>query len=267
MANDAPIGVLDSGVGGFSVLRELINIMPNENYIYLGDSARCPFGPRSPAELRTIGSEMIDFLLSQGCKAVVLACGTLSVNAKRFLEERYPQLKIVGMNKGAKTALSFTRNKRIGVMATQATIAGGAHAREIERLNPAIAVFPQACPKWADLIEAGKADSPEFAEVAALHCQPLIKAGTDTIILACTHYPLVKDRLRKIFGEQTLLIDPATDTAKDARRIFSLRKMLSNRSGYGTIQIFFTGAIEPAKTLARKFLDTDFAIDQVSITG
>ncbi|MFA6075695.1 MAG: glutamate racemase [Negativicutes bacterium] len=266
MANDAPIGVVDSGVGGFSVLRELINIMPNENYVYIGDSARCPFGSRSPAELRKIGSEMVDFLLMKGCKAVVLACGTLSVNAKRFLEEHYPQLKIVGMNKGAKTALLFTRNKRVGVMATQATIAGGAHAREIERLDSTVSVFPQACPKWADLIEAGLSDSAEFAEVAKLHCQPLIKAGTDTIILACTHYPLVKERLRKIFGEQTLLIDPATETAKDARRIFSLRKMLSNRSGYGTIEIYFTGGIEPAKTLAHKFLDADFVIEQISIT-
>ena len=266
MANDAPIGVVDSGVGGFSVLRELINVMPNENYIYLGDSARCPFGSRSPAELRTIGSEMLEFLLKKGCKAVVLACGTLSVNAKRFLEEHYPKLKIIGMNKGAKTALQFSRNKRIGVMATQATIAGGAHAREIERLDSTISVFPQACPRWADLIETGCADSPEFIEAAERHCQPLIKAETDTVILACTHYPLVKDRLRKIFGEQTLLIDPATATAKDARRIFSLRKLLSNRSGYGTIELYFTGGIEPANSIARKFLGVDFTIEPLSIT-
>ena len=265
--NDAPIGVIDSGAGGFSVLRELYNVMPNENYIYLGDSARCPFGPRPLAELREIGREMIGFLKERGCKAIVLACGTLSVNAKKHLEDCYPDTNVIPMNKGAKTALRFSRNRRIGVMATQATIANGAHAREIVRMAPDVAVFPQACPRWADLIEAGHADTAEFEEVAALHCQPLINADTDAVILACTHYPLVKDKLRKIFGEGTLLVDPAMDTAKDARRIYALRKLLSDRRGYGKVELYFTGDLSTAKCLAEKYLDMEYTISNAVINS
>lgn len=208
------IGVFDSGVGGLTVLRGLRKQVPEESLVYLGDTARVPYGTKSPPTVLRYAHEAARFLLAQRVKLLVVACNTASAVALDELAERY-QVPVVGViEPGARKALKVTRNGRVGVIGTEGTIRSGAYERALQRGNSAVAVYAAACPLFVPLAEEGWA-SHEVAFLAAReYLAPLLAKGIDTLVLGCTHYPLLKQTLQRVVGPDVQLIDSAQETAK-----------------------------------------------------
>ena len=193
MQKNAPIGVLDSGVGGLSVLKCLQAALPQEDFIYVGDTARTPYGPRSEAEVRRFVGEIIDYLDGRGVKLVVIACNTLTVLGVDTLKGSHA-FEIMGMSKGAQLVLAASSRKKIGVFATEFTINSGAHKAAILAADDGADVYPQACPKFVPLIEGEQFDGAEVRAAVAEYAAPLKAAGIDTLILSCTHYPFIQTK-------------------------------------------------------------------------
>ncbi len=259
---DLPIGVLDSGIGGFNILNQLIKFMPNEDYIYFGDSARCPFGSRPENELRKIGCEIADFLLSKNCKLIVLACNTLTINTLNCLRTKFSQVGIIGVNNGVKQAVDLTKNKKIGILSTQATIMGEYHEKEIKKADNSISVFSQACPGWADSIDKNKIMDTNFKKLLTKYTNPLIKAQVDTIILACTHYSFIRESLKNFFNTKVWFVDPSIDTANDVFKSLAQKKILSYKRSYGKTKLYFSGNLNIVRKIANKYLNTKFMIQK-----
>lgn len=251
----APIGVLDSGVGGLSVLKCLKAAMPHEDFIYLGDTARTPYGPRSEAEVRQFVGEMLDYFETQGTKLVVIACNTLTVLGVDTLKGDH-EYNIVGMSKGARLVLNASSNNTIGVFATEFTINSGAHKEAILALDSAAAVVPEACPKFVPLIEGEKFGSSEIIDAVAEYAAPLKKAGVDTLILSCTHYPFIKEEIEKEMGLGVKVIDPAEQTALDVQGALRAASLLKESSS-GKTTICFTADLARGKRIAARMFDVE----------
>ena len=248
----APIGVLDSGVGGLSVLKCLHRLLPRENFIYVGDTARTPYGTRTEQEIRSFVGEMLDWLAAQGVKQVVIACNTLTMLGVDTLKNGH-RFSLIGMSKGERLLLAASKKKKIGVLATPFTIGTEAHKKAILAADPAAEVYPMPCPKFVPLIEGEQFDSPLLAEAVAEYAAPLKAAGVDAVILSCTHFPFVREQLAAEFGEGVTLIDPAEATANLA--IAALRADgLLRSEGEGGVLICATADIERVRRLARRML-------------
>lgn len=255
MEINAPIGVLDSGVGGLSVLKCLHQLLPHEDFIYVGDTARTPYGTRTEKEIRGFVAEMIDWLAGQGVKQVVIACNTLTMLGVDSLKGEH-KFSIVGMSKGEKLLLAASKKKKIGVLATPFTIGTEAHKKAILELDVSAEVYPTACPKFVPLIEGEKFDSPELAAAVAEYAAPLKKAGIDALILSCTHYPFIKEQIAKEFGAGVTVIDPAVATSElAAAELQSLEGLRSK--GQGKLKICATADIERVRRLACRMLNVD----------
>ena len=208
------IGVFDSGVGGLTVFKEILQQLPGEELIYLGDTARVPYGTKSPATVLRYATEAAEFLVGQQVKMLVVACNTASSVALPELERRF-QLPVFGViEPGARKAVAMTRKGRVGVVGTEGTITSGAYTRAIHALNPAIEVFTAACPLFVPLAEEGWAEHAIAHLAAAEYLAPLIRQGVDTLVLGCTHYPLLKATLRRVLGDSVVLVDSAEETAR-----------------------------------------------------
>lgn len=208
------IGVFDSGVGGLTVFKEILQQLPGEELIYLGDTARVPYGTKSPATVLRYALEAAEFLVAQQVKMLVVACNTASSVALPELERRF-QLPVFGViEPGARKAVAMTRKGRIGVVGTEGTIKSGAYTRAIHALNPTIEVFTAACPLFVPLAEEGWAEHAVAHLTAAEYLAPLIRQGIDTLVLGCTHYPLLKATLRRVLGDSVVLVDSAEETAR-----------------------------------------------------
>ena len=247
---NAPIGVLDSGVGGLSVLKCLRELMPHENFIYLGDTARTPYGPRSEKEVRQFVGEMLEYFETQGTKLVVIACNTLTVLGVDTLKGNH-EFDIVGMSKGARLVLNGSNNKTIGVFATEFTINSGAHKAAIMSLDSSAIVVPKACPRFVPLIEGEKFGSSEIADAVAEYAAPVKNAGVDTLILSCTHYPFIKKEIEHEMGDQVKVIDPADQTALDAQAVLCNAGLLSE-GAMGHTTICFTADLARGKRIASR---------------
>lgn len=206
------LGVFDSGFGGLDILREIVKQLPEYDYIYLGDTARTPYGSRSQETVYKFTKQGVDFLFNRDCQIVILACNTASSEALRRIQQEYlprhfPQRRVLGVIIPAvEQALETTSNHRVGVMATEGTVASGAFERELRKLNPKIAVFQKACPLLVPIVESGEQDS-EIVELALKnYLTPLIKKDIDTLILGCTHYGLLVGKIKKITGEKIHII-------------------------------------------------------------
>ena len=228
------IAVFDSGVGGISVLRELIELMPGEDYLYFGDSANAPYGNKSTEEVRRLTLHNANMLLHRGVKALVVACNTATSAAINDLRQRYPNTIIVGIEPALKPAADRFPKGNIGIMATAVTL------RE-EKLSHLEERFPNArvtkipAPGLVELIEAGKADSPETKALLGEVLAPYV-GKLDALVLGCTHYPFVKDSIAAILGEQTLLLDGGEGTARQTRRLLEQADLLNNSQGSVTIE-------------------------------
>lgn len=246
-----PIGVFDSGVGGLTVFRQLRNALPNEDIIYFGDTKRNPYGPRSEAEIISFVQEILAFMTANKVKLAVAACNTITVLLDN-LQQKYP-FGIIGMSKGARSALTCSSNKRIGVIATEATIRSARHIGEIMALGEAVEVFPIACPQFAPLVENENFDGAEVERAAQEYLTPLVKADVDTVVLACTHYPMLTPIISKVMGE-VQIFDPAEETAQNVKEYLEKAELL-NLTGQGYSKLYFSADVERAKRIADRIID------------
>lgn len=248
------IGVFDSGIGGLTVVKELIYHLPLESIIYFGDTARAPYGTKSKSTIIRFTLENILFLLKADVKLIVVACNTSSSIALPVIRKHF-KVPIIGVIlPGAKEAVYATKNKRIGVIATPGTINSRAYETEIKRLSPGIKVISCACPLFVPLVEEGWLNEPATIDVAKKYLAPFKQAGVDTLILGCTHYPLLKSVIRKVLGAKVNLIDSAQQVALEAKEILAGDGQLEN-SSRGNKRIFFVSdEPKPFAHLAKKFL-------------
>jgi glutamate racemase len=221
--NAAPLGVFDSGIGGLTVARALFERLPAESVIYFGDTARVPYGPKSPDTVRRYSAEILAHLLQRGVKAVVVACNTITAQALDHLKALSPVPVVGVIEPGARAAVAATQTGKIGVIGTAGTIASGAYARAIHALRADAAVHSHACPLFVPLVEEGWFDHPATELVAREYLEPLRKAGVDVLVLGCTHYPLLKPLLARVMGPGVTLIDSAEETAKEVTRELTAR--------------------------------------------
>ncbi len=252
--NNRPIGVFDSGVGGLTVVKQLMKEMPGEDIVYFGDTARVPYGTKSEATIKKFSIENVLFLLNFNVKLIIIACNTSSAIGLPFLS-RYFSIPIIGVIKpGAKAAIRSTRNGRIGVIGTHATVASGAYECEVKSINPRIKVFSKSCPLFVPLVEEGWSAEGIVDTAARKYLSGLKGKGIDTIILGCTHYPLMRKAISKALGDSVKLVDSAEETAKEAKNL--LEECGAKYPGKRTGRARFYVSDSPDKFLsvARKFL-------------
>ncbi|MBO5472498.1 MAG: glutamate racemase [Lachnospiraceae bacterium] len=233
--HNSPIGVFDSGVGGLTVAREIMRQLPNERIVYFGDTARVPYGNKSKATVTKFSRQIVRFLQTQQVKAIVVACNTASAYALDELEKEV-DIPIIGVMKpGAKAAIEATKNGKIGVLGTEATISSGIYNRYIQENNPTATVLGKACPLFVPLVEEGLWEDPVTDEIARRYLTELIDVGIDTLILGCTHYPMIRSTVGKIMGDQVTLVNPAYETARELKELLREKGLESeHRPGLGT---------------------------------
>ncbi len=221
--NPAPIGIFDSGIGGLTVARAIYSRLPGESTIYFGDTARVPYGPKSPETVRRYSLEILHWLLGQGVKLVVVACNTSTAHALPALRDASPVPVLGVIEPGSRAAVAASQGGPAGVIGTAGTIASNAYPRAIHALAPALRVEQVACPLFVPLVEEGWFDHPATELIAREYLAPLSKAGVDTLVLGCTHYPLLKPLLGRVMGEKVRLIDSAEETARAAAEALEAR--------------------------------------------
>lgn len=254
----APIGMFDSGLGGLTVARAVIDLLPQEGLIYFGDTARCPYGPRPPEEVRGFALEITDLLVEQGVKLVVVACNSAESTAFYVETGRY-QVPIVSViEPGVNAALAATRNRRIGVIGTEATVASRAYDRAIENTRANVVLESRACPAFVDFVESGDTASEAVLATAERYLAPLREAEVDTLILGCTHYPLLSGVIQYVMGDDVVLISSAEASANEVyARLLELD--LLNRTSHEPERRFITsGGEEIFGELGRRFLGAEF---------
>ena len=253
MGKESPIGVFDSGVGGLSVAREIFRQLPQENIIYFGDTAHVPYGPREVEELILFGDQISEFLIEQGVKIIVVACNTSSSVSLEHLLDKYSTPFIGVIEPSITSALEATRNGKIGVIATQATINSGAHEKLLLEKKPDLQVFPQACPKFVPLVEKGETEGEEALEAAIEYLTPLKEADIDTLILGCTHYPFLENVITQVLGPQVTIVDPALETVRLTKKFLEDNQGLQSEKT-SPDQYFVSGDPESFLNTAKKFM-------------
>ncbi|MDE5718581.1 MAG: glutamate racemase [Lachnospiraceae bacterium] len=255
--HNSPIGVFDSGVGGLTVAREIMRQLPNERIVYFGDTARVPYGSKSKETVTRFSRQIVRFLETQQVKAIVVACNTASAYALEDLEKEV-DIPMIGVVKpGARAALSATGNGKIGVVATEATINSGIYSRYIEEHDSSVSVIGKACPLFVPLVEEGLWEDPVTDEIARRYLTELIDSGIDTLILGCTHYPMLRSTVGKIMGEGVTLVNPAYETARELKALLTKHGLESgHRPGLGTelYRFFVSDAADKFQRFANSIL-------------
>jgi glutamate racemase len=252
--NDAAIGIFDSGVGGLTVARAVLDQLPHEPVRYVGDTARGPYGPRPLAEVRAFSLEIMDRLVDDGVKALVIACNSASAATLRDARERYDVPVIEVVHPAARRAVAATRSGRVGVIGTAATITSGAYADSFAAA-PQVTLTTAACPRFVEFVEAGVTSGPELIEVADEYLQPMKDAGVDTLVLGCTHYPLLTGVIAYVMGEDVTLVSSAEETAKDVYRTLVANDLLRHPDLPDPVHTFsVTGDPADFQRLGRRFL-------------
>jgi glutamate racemase len=252
--SDAPIGIFDSGVGGLTVARAILDQLPNESTLYIGDTARGPYGPRPLAEVREFALETMDFLVSQGVKAIVIACNTASAAMLRDARERYSIPVIEVIQPAVRRAVAATRSGNVGVIGTRATIDSKAYV-DAFAAAPQLSITSIACPLFVEFVERGETSGTEITKVAREYLGPVMEAKVDTLVLGCTHYPLLTGVISYVMGEGVTLVSSAEETAKDLYRTLVENGLLREQSTTpATHKFLATGDAKAFETLARRFL-------------
>ena len=257
MSDSRPIGVFDSGVGGLTVLRELRRQAPAERILYIADLAHFPYGPRSQAEVRRLALGLIETLVSLDTKLVVIACNTASAAALNTARERF-DIPIVGViAPGAQAAVAATRRGRVAVISTEGTMRSQEYVHAIKEANPGVAVLGCAAPGLVEIVEAGDADTPGADAALRETLAPILAWGADTLVLGCTHYPLLRPAIdRALQGTRLRVIDSAETTAARVRRILEVNRLAARRGTHGTVEVMVTSAPRRfTRTAARLFGD------------
>ena len=254
MSNESPIGVFDSGIGGLTVAHEVIRQLPHESLVYFGDTARVPYGPKSPETVRRYSREIAGFLRDQGVKGIVIACNTATAHALETLRSEMDMPVIGVVEPGARAAVAATREGHIGVIGTAGTIKSGAYERAIRALDPNVMVTPRACPLFVPMVEEGWIDHEATRLVAREYLEPMLEAEIDTLVLGCTHYPLLKPLLRDVLGPDVRLIDSAEETAAETARTLGVEGLCAREDAEPTYR--FVASDDPLQflQLGQRFL-------------
>nr|MBQ8251886.1 glutamate racemase [Lachnospiraceae bacterium] len=254
---DAPIGVFDSGFGGLTVVREIMRQIPNEKIIYFGDTARVPYGSKSKETVTRFSRQITHFLQTQKVKTIVVACNTASAYALDELEKEI-DIPMIGVVKpGAKVAAETTRNGKIGVIATSATIGSEIYTTYIKELKPEVHVTGKACPLFVPLVEEGLLEDPVTDEIASRYLLELIDIDIDTLILGCTHYPLIRNTIGRVVGDKVTLVNPAYETARELKLLLEEKGILQDKKpdlGENRYQFFVSDGADKFKTFANSIL-------------
>ena len=264
-----PIAVFDSGVGGLTVLHELLVSLPHEDFVYLGDTARFPYGERSPAELEAFSVELAERLLAGGAKLLVVACNSATAAALPALRStvgrRVPIVAVVDPD--AWLAAKLTQNGRVGLLATEATVASGAYARALTAHAPGATLHPVACPELAPLIQAGEEVDVRAVNLIAEYCAPLRRAGVDTVILGCTHYPLVRPMLQRELGRGVMLVSSAEAVAEAVERELQADGLGAPIERRGTYRFICSGDPDEFRRVGTRFLQLPMEqVEHVDVT-
>lgn len=263
MDKNAPIGVFDSGVGGLTVAREIMRQIPNERIVYFGDTARVPYGSKSKDNIIKFSRQIIRFLQTENVKAIVIACNTASALALDEMQQEF-DLPILGVVKpGAKVAVETTVNKRIGLIGTEANIRSGVYTRYIKSLDDEAKVFEKACPLFVPLVEEGWLHDDITLQVASRYMEELKEKDIDTLIMGCTHYPLIRSTIRKVMGDKVNLVNPAYETAIELKNLLE-RDNLANKcdvdSPSSMYRFYVSDAEEKFKLFANSILPFDITM-------
>ena len=254
MSDNRPIGIFDSGVGGLTVVGKMQEMLPNEDLIYFGDTARVPYGTKSKETITKFSVENVEFLMEHNVKLVIVACNTASSLSLDFLKRCF-KVPIIGViEPGAREAVSATRNNRIGVIGTHATVSSGAYEKAIAKISARYSVFMQACPLFVPLVEEGWEDKDVTNRVAQIYLSPLKDKKVDTLILGCTHYPILKKVLKKAVGKNVVLVDSAREVARGARDILDASGLLKASKTRGEQRFFVSDEPNRFIKIGEKFL-------------
>ena len=264
----APIGVFDSGIGGLTVVREIIRRLPRENIIYLGDTARVPYGTKSSRTVIAYSLNNAEFLVSRGIKMLVVACNTSSAVSLPSLsgELEIPVIGVIGP--GAKKAAEVTKSKRVGVIGTPSTIKSGAYKKALEAVSPDIEVYSRACPLFVPLADEGWTGGKISELIAEEYLAPLKEYDIDVLVLGCTHYPLLKKTIQKVMGEGITLVDSAEETAKEIEGVLNEGGLLNKDAEAPSRKYYLTDVSDTFVSVAGRFLGEKIGnIEMVDITG
>lgn len=256
---EAPIGVFDSGIGGLTVAREIMRNLPSEKIVYFGDTARVPYGSKSKNTVLRYSRQIIRFLQTENVKAIVIACNTASAFALKEIQAEM-EIPVFGViEPGAKVAAQVTKNKRVGVIGTLGTIDSGIHKQYLKSLDPEILVFGKACPLFVPLVEEGWMKDPITVEIAKRYLDELQQQNIDTLILGCTHYPLLRSTLRGILGDEVTLVNPAYETALELRTILGEKELLNTggREEEFPYRFYVSDRVDKFKEFANSILPID----------
>ena len=268
--NDAPIGIFDSGVGGLTVARAILDQLPGERLLYIGDTANSPYGPKPLEQVRSMALNVMDELVDSGVKMLVIACNTATAAALDEARERYtkgmgiPVIEVI--SPAARTAAALTRSGRVGVIATAGTVNSGAYARALQGI-PGLNLTQQACPRFVELAEAGITTGPQVLDVAKEYLEPLQAAAVDTLVLGCTHYPLLAGPISYVMGRNVALVSSSEETAKDVYRELAARNLLHTDTQAAVGSSDDDGAAQGAAAVGGSGVGGANTLKQVSTQG
>lgn len=265
MKKNAPIGVFDSGVGGLTVAKEIMRALPGESIVYYGDTARVPYGTKSPETVTAYSRQIAKFLMSQQVKAMVVACNTISALALETIKQEFDVPFIGVVKPGAKVAAQATKNKKIGVIATEGTIASGMYEDFLKSTNPEVEVYGKACPLFVPLAEECWLNDPVTKQVAERYLAELKEKQIDTLVLGCTHYPLLRKVIGEVMGEKVTLVNPAYETAQELRYILEDNHILKDAKEAPVHKFYVSDGAEKFRRIANMILPCDIEVEDVAI--
>lgn len=250
--DDQPIGIFDSGVGGLSVLQHIHDLLPNENLLYVADSGHAPYGCKDESYVELRSKIITEYLLAQGAKIIVIACNTATASIIEKFRKKYG-IPFIGVEPGIKPAVSITKNKNIGVMATAGTLSSERYKELSRRIAGTVNLYDQSCPGLADQVEAGLLDTPETIQLLENYLTSLLTHQVDTIVLGCTHYSFLKEQIQKMISDSIHIVDTSSAIAEQLIRILELEK-LTKKSDCGSINYFTTGSIKQTEKTMKRLL-------------
>lgn len=263
---ERPIGLLDSGVGGLTVLKAVKDRLPNESFIYIGDTKRCPYGNRSADEITTYTLELVQFLMDQDVKMIVIACNTATAHALETVRKKV-DIPVIGViEPGSKAAAQTTTKGEIGVLATVGTVDSGFYDRSIMKHNSSVQIKSLPCPEFVEIVEQNKYESEEAERLVQRKLETFKTGKMDTLILGCTHFPLLAPFIQKEMGEAVTLIDSGVFTSYKVEQVLAEQGNETSSHTNGTLKLFTTGVAEQFRTIAQNWLQTnDFSVESVSL--
>ena len=257
IGNEKPVGVFDSGVGGISVLRELVKIMPNENYIYLGDSINAPYGTREVEQIRELTIENVEKLMSMGAKAIVVACNTATSAAVRVLRQMYPQVPLVGIEPAIKPAVEYRKHSRIIVMATPMTLKQEKFQKLMEKYADKADIVPLPCPGLMEFVERGDLEGEDLYNYLSILFGSVNQKEIDSVVLGCTHYPFARNAIKNVLGENVKIFDGGEGTAREMKRRLTEAELINSNKNRGKVKFINSKDTKEEKELCEFLLNLD----------